>query len=503
MIVTSVSCSNTSPTQVVKSEEGVSRSPVVKVTVVQRGTAGANLSYSGDVRPKDQVNVSAKGMGRIEKLTVDVGDEVRQGQVIGTLESETVNAQMRQAEASMMLAKARLAQMEAGSRVEQITQAEANLNSAQERLESMKSGGREAQVAQAQAAASAAEARLAQLKAGPTKEQLEQAEAGVRAARNQLYAVQAQADAYLGSRLPSVFTKDMKDAQAGTAYEQVQMAEAKLAEIKAGPTKEQLDQAEAGVAQARAALDFVKNPYSDHDLSQADNAVTIANQQLKLAQSPFTNNDFEVARAQVAQAQAAVDLVKTQVADASITAPIAGTVAEKYLSVGALASPAVPIVAIVSRDLEVGISVEESRAGQIAAGMPTELTVSAYPGVSFVGQVVSVAPTIDPRSRTLTVKVKVKDEQNRLKAGMFAKVALSGDNRGNALVLPETAVSKRGGESYVFTFADGKVQMKQVELGATDGKNVEIISGLLEGTKVAVGNLLALKDGDSVTVEGN
>ncbi|MCL5960316.1 MAG: efflux RND transporter periplasmic adaptor subunit [Chloroflexi bacterium] len=503
-LTANTACSSTPTKQGGTPGGEVAKSPVVKVAVASPGSVGGNLAYSGDVKPKDQVNVMAKGLGRIEKLSVDVGDEVRQGQAIGTLDSETLNAQMRQAEASLSLAKARLAQMEAGSRTEQIQQAQANLNSAVERLESVKSGGRESQVAQAQAGLDAAEARLAQLKAGPTKEQLDQAEAGVRAAKNQLYAIQAQADAYLGSRANAlgalVFTKEMKEAQSGAAYEQVQAAEAKLAELKAGPTQEQLDQALAAVAQARAVLDLAKNPYSDHDIKQAENAVIIARQQLKLAQSPFTDNDFEVSRSQVAQAQAAVDLVRAQLSDSSITSPITGVVADKFLSVGALASPSVPILSVVSRDLEVALSLEEARAGQVAVGRPVALSVAAYPGVSFDGEVSNVSPTVDPRSRTFAVKVRVKDEQNRLKAGMFAKVVLTAEARENSLVVPEAAVLKRGNDSYAFVVADGKVQMNKVELGPTDGKNVEVLSGLQEGDKVVTGNLLNLKDGDAVSV---
>ena len=498
-------CSVPPPREIAKNEDLASKNPVVKIAVARRGGVGPSLSYSGDVKPKDQVTVMAKGLGRIEKLDVEVGDEVRQGQVVGALDSETLNAQLRQAEVSLALAKARLAQMEAGSRIEQITQAQANLSSAVERLESMKSGGREANIAQAQAALDAAQARLAQLKAGPTKEQLEQAEAAVRAAKNQLYAVQTQADAYLGSRAVAmgamVFTEEMKEAQSGAAWEQVKVAEARLAELKAGPTSEQLQQAEAAVAQAQAALDLARSPYSEHDLKQAENAVLIAEQQVKLAKVPFTENDFEVARLQVAQAQAAVDLVKTQLADASIVAPIAGVVAEKHLSVGALASPSVPILTIVSSDLEVAISVEEARAAQVSVGMPVSVTVPAYPGISFAGEVSNVAPTVDPRSRTFGVKVKVKDEQGRLKSGMFAKVSLNGEPRGNLVVIPEAAVDRRDGGRYVFLVVDGKVHAKSVELGLTDGKNVEVVSGLQEGEKVVVGNLQSLKDGDLVEIE--
>ncbi|MCL5960623.1 MAG: efflux RND transporter periplasmic adaptor subunit [Chloroflexi bacterium] len=354
---------------------------------------------------------------------------------------------MQQAEAAVTVARAKLTQMKAGARAETVAQAEANLR--------------------------AAEARLAQAKAGPTPEQIEQAEAAVRAAKNQLYAVQAQADAYMGAR-GAVFTKEMKEAQSGAAYEQIKLAEARLAELKAGATPEQLAQAQAAV-----------------DATQA---------QLDLAKDPFTRNDFEIARASVAQAQANVDLVKSQLAETNLVAPIDGVVAEKHLSVGALASPQVPILTIISKDLEIALSIEEARGGQVSVGQPVSFTVAAYPNNAFAGTISSVAPAVDPRSRTFTVKVSAEDDEGKLKAGMFARVNINLDESQGVLIVPEQTVVKRGAENNVFVVADGKVHSRRVELGASDGKNVEVRSGLQVGDKVVVGNV-ALKDGDAVSVE--
>ena len=351
----------------------------VKATDVKETQTASPITYTGDVKPKTQVSLSTKAIGRIEELKVDVGSSVHAGEVIGHLDQSTIEAQLNQAEAALAAAKAKQAQLEAGARDETVAQAEANLRAAQ--------------------------ARLAQLKAGPTKEQLAEAETAVTAAKNQLNAVQAQGDAYLGSKAllygTVIYTKDLKDAQAGVAYEQMKLAEERLAELKAGPTKEQLDQAQAAVNAAQAQLDLAKNP--------------------------FTKNDLDAAAAAVKQAQASVDLVKTQLADTNIVAPVDGIVSDKYLSVGALASPQVPILNIISSELEVALSVEEARAGQIQVGQPVSLTVAAYPDKSFSGTVSSIAPAIDPRTRTFVVKVSPKNGQGMLKAGMLAKVTINLD----------------------------------------------------------------------------
>lgn len=476
----------------------------VQVAEAQRGTLDSALTYSGDVRPKAQVNVSTKMVGRIEELSVDVGSTVRAGQTVGRLDSASLQAQLKQAEAALTMAQAKLAQMEAGPRRETVAQVEANLDSAREKLSAMEEGSRAETVAQAEAALRLAEARLAQLRNGPTPEQLEQAEAALRAARNQLYAAQAQADAYLGSRGVAmgalIFTPEMKEAQSGMAYEQVKVAEARLAELKAGPTREQLEQAQAGVDQAKAALEIARSPFTAHDLKQVENAVAAAEEQLKLAKNPFTKSDFDVVEASVAQAQANVDFVKSQLAETSIIAPMDGIVSDKFLSVGALAAPQVPILTIISSELEIALSVEEARSGQVRLGQAVSINVAAQPDESFVGAVSSVAPAIDPRSRTFTIKVSLKDGDGKLKAGMFAKVNLNLEQRQGVLSVPEQAVAKHGTDNVVYVVDNGKAGIRKVDLGASDSQRIEIKSGLEPGEKVVL-NHAGLKDGDPVVVK--
>lgn len=445
-------CTLTTPQKTQPAQPTAPAAVPVQVIEVKEGKMASSLTYTGDIKAKSQVSLSSKIVGRIEELGADVGSKVKAGEIIGRLDRASLEAQLKQAEAALAVATAKLAQMDAGARAETVAQAEANLR--------------------------AAEARLAQLKNGATPEQLEQAEAAVRAAKNQLYAVQAQADAYLGSRAVAlgglVFTKEMKEAQSGAAWEQVKIAEARLAELKAGATPEQLAQAQAAVDAAQSQLDLAKNP--------------------------FTKSDFDVAKASVAQAQANVDLVKSQLAETNIVAPVDGVVSDKFLSVGALVAPQVPILNIISSDLEVVLSIEEARAGQIHVGQPVSVTVAAYPDTTFAGTIASIAPAIDPRSRTFAVKVTSNDDEGKLKAGMFAKVSINIDGREGVLTVPQKAVTKRGTDNIVFVAVDGRARVQKIELGESDGQNVEVRSGLKAGDKIIVSNT-NLKDGDAVVVE--
>lgn len=476
-------------------------STAVRTTLAQRGAIAQALSYTGDVKAKAQVTLVPKVAGRIESLMVDVGDKVQAGQQIALLEHDMLDAQVEQARAGVALARARLASLEQGPRAETVGQAEANVRLAEARMAALKAGPRAETVGQAEANVRLAEARMAALKAGPTRAQVDAAEAALRAAKNQLYAVQAQADAYLGMR-GSGYTSDMKEAQAGAAYEHVKQAEAQMAALTAPPTQEHVDQAEAALEAARQQLLLAQNPYTDNDLGQAEAAVEAVRQQLLLAKNPYTDQDLAASRAALSQAEAGLRLATLQQDNAAVKAPISGVVSERFVSQGDMASPTAPMLQILGEGTEVQIAVEEAMIPLVTAGKPVSITVTAYPGMTLPGKVLSVAPSLDPRTRTSVVKIQVEDGQSRLKPGMFAQASIVTASRETAILVPKTAVVERNQRQLVFVAQEGAAAMKEVRTGLTDGKSVEVVSGLKDGDRVIVSGLADIADGDPIRAEG-
>ena len=124
------------------------------------------------------------------------------------------------------------------------------------------------------------------------------------------------------------------------------------------------------------------------------------------------------------------------------------------------------------------------------------VTVRAYPGEEFPGIVDLVSPSMDQASRTVRLRVEVKNPTRRLFAGMFAEVKLSLPGREEALTLPRSAVLEDEGRSFVFTYHHGEYYVRRpVELGSTWGEQVEIVRGLKAGqTVVADGAFLMKSD---------
>lgn len=477
------------------------RAVAVQAAPVQRTALRQTLTLTGDVRSQAQVPVVARVGGRVEKVLVEVGQTVPAGAVLAELETATLQAQLAQAQAALEMAQARLAQLKALPRPEQVAQAEANLRAAQARLAQLKALPRPETVAQARANLEMAQARLAQLKAGPTKEQLEAARLAVDQAKNAAYAANAERDGICGNRLNPRYLCDAANARALAAQTAVEQAEVRLRELQAGPTPEQVAQAEAAVRAAEEQLRLAERPVTPEEIAQAEAAVAAAEQQLRLARQPVTPEEIRAAEAQVEQARAGVELARLQLAEARIVAPFAGVVAERHVQPGAVVAPGAPVVSLFDPRREVVVSVDEGQLGLVRPGQEGTITSPALPGQSFGAVVRVVAPAVDPRTRTGTVRLEPTDPQGLLRPGMFVQVALTVAERSAALAVPRNALIPRSQPPAVFVVQGDRVRRQEIQTGLSDGEKVEVLQGLAEGDRVVL-DPRDLRDGDLVSLQG-
>lgn len=122
------------------------------------------------------------------------------------------------------------------------------------------------------------------------------------------------------------------------------------------------------------------------------------------------------------------------------------------------------------------------RMGQVAT-----MTLAYWPNRSWNGRITYIYPAVDPKTRTIKVRLEVSNPQNELKAEMYATVLIEAEPR-TALVLPEDAVLETGTRRLVFVVKDaGHIEPREVVTGARADRQVEIKSGLKEGERVALG----------------
>ena len=133
------------------------------------------------------------------------------------------------------------------------------------------------------------------------------------------------------------------------------------------------------------------------------------------------------------------------------------------------------------------VDVYEHQIDWLAEGLTAEMTVPARPGRTWEGEVDYLYPELDPRTRTLRVRLVFDNPDRVLKPNMFAKVAIYGGPKRDVLKIPDEALIVTGErESVVTVLGGGRFQPVDVVTGMQRGGEVEILSGLNEGDEIVV-----------------
>jgi Cu(I)/Ag(I) efflux system membrane fusion protein len=144
-------------------------------------------------------------------------------------------------------------------------------------------------------------------------------------------------------------------------------------------------------------------------------------------------------------------------------------------------------------------AVPEARTGDIRIGQNAAATLTGFPGQTFSGRVIAILPTAQADSRTLTVRIELANPGGRLRPGMFASVALGGDNK-PALLVPSEAVIRTGTRTLVMlATGDGRYHPAEVRIGRDAGGQTEILAGLSAGEKVVASGQFLLDSEASLT----
>jgi RND family efflux transporter MFP subunit len=252
----------------------------------------------------------------------------------------------------------------------------------------------------------------------------------------------------------------------------------------------QVDVAEAAVNVARAGVESAEaalaNALLEHE--RATNLFgrgAVPRQRLDAAETARRAGaaQRDLARASLAQAEAAMRRAQELQRDATITSPINGVIVEHNYDAGSLVSPGErPIVVVADLSvmkLEAGVS--ELEAGRLQAGMPARITVQARPGETFEGRVAAIAPEVDARNRHFRIEVRVPNPRTALLSGMYGAAAIPLEKAPQVVAVPREAVTTREGKRVVLRLDGDTVQQVAVTEGVTDGRVVQIASGLQPG----------------------
>ena len=178
-----------------------------------------------------------------------------------------------------------------------------------------------------------------------------------------------------------------------------------------------------------------------------------------------------------------------------IRAPFAGAVIKVSAGPGEVVDSSTELFSIADLSrVQVQAQVYEKDLGRVQRGQVASIRVDAYPEERFSGRIVSIGDTIDPQTRTATVRCEVANPNSQLKLDMFAIVDLPTAVSAKALAVPTDAIQTVDGKTVVFVrAAPTKFETRVVERGRTAASLTEIVRGLKAGDPVVTKGAFQIK----------
>ncbi len=320
-------------------------------------------------------------------------------------------------------------------------------------------------------------------------------------------------------------------AEIGTSTMRLRVQEAKAAvaaaksnleKVETGSRPEEIQIAEAGVAEAEAALLEAEQNFRRikalYETSAASNSeydaarkgvdmararVEAARHQLSLARQGPREEDRKTARANLEQARAALALAKDGLRKSILRAPCNGIIAFREVEEGEVIviPPVTVITQIVDLDrLKVKVSIAEKDIHVLEAHKTFPFTLDAFPHEKFSCRLFFRSPTADPATRSFPVEFLVEDPDPRMADGMTIRLKLPVTDVEKRIKTPSAWLTEEDGEIGLFVVSDGKALFKNVTLGTYYDQRVEILSGL-EDQELVITNPAGLRTGTPVKCE--
>ncbi|MEX0922345.1 MAG: efflux RND transporter periplasmic adaptor subunit [Rhodovibrionaceae bacterium] len=212
-----------------------------------------------------------------------------------------------------------------------------------------------------------------------------------------------------------------------------------------------------------------------------------------------TARSRDEAEAELRTTRAAVELATARLEKTQILAPISGVVGLRHVSQGDYVEPGEDLVNLEDiESLKVDFSIPERYLANLRVGQRVQITVDAFPGEIFTGEVYASNPQINVAGRSIEVRARIDNAQRRLRPGLFVRVNLEIDRREDAIVIPEQALVPRDQDIYVYKVVDGTAVQTKVETGQRKFGKIEVLEGLAKSDIVVVAGQLKLTDGAKV-----
>ncbi len=410
-----------------------SSAPRVQTTTVQRGNLVATVNAAGNISAPEEATMAFSASGRVAKVPVQVGDQVKKGQLLMQLDTADLDLALKTAQGNLTSAQANYDSTQANLQFALKT-AQANLTSAQANFDSAK----------AKNTTNPDQLIVA-------KSALDKANAALQTAQANYNAVAWRADISASQQAAALAsaTADYNSAMANYRITVAGINDTALRTAQAS-----LDNANVSLQQAQKNLDT----------------------QLKTAQATLDN------------AKISVDVAQRNLDKASIYAPFDGLVSAVNFSAGDSAGSGTAVSMVDLSNLQVKLTIAEIDVAKIKINQTAQMTIDALPNKTYNAKVIAIGPvgTVTQGVVNYPVTVLITNADQDIKPGMTANLAVQVDRRDNVLVVPTRAVRSQGNQKTVTVLYKGQTILVPITTGLSNDTQIEITSGLQEGDVLAL-----------------
>jgi membrane fusion protein (multidrug efflux system) len=212
--------------------------------------------------------------------------------------------------------------------------------------------------------------------------------------------------------------------------------------------------------------------------------------------------ELERSRSAYEAAQANVSSIQARLRDRVLTAPFAGVLGFRQVSVGAYVSPGQAVATLIDdSQMRLEFGVPSIYLSSLRAGLEIKATTKDFPGRTFVGKLTSIDNAIDPVTLAVKVRATLPNSDGLLKAGTSMSVELISQPR-TSLSIPEISVVAEGSKNFVFVIDNTQqpavVRKAEVLLGMRERGIVEVLSGVESGDLIVTDGILKVRPGAPV-----
>ncbi len=497
---------------------------------VEKGNLVQEIFETGSTEKGEGVSLGFKEGGRIESVFVKEGEKIKRGDVIATLDKRDINVSLREAEAALASLQATLDGVLNPTKKEDIDLYEARVASARTALRIAEDGLKE------QEKISQEEKRVAHQDTptflGGVYQQVKDIEIDIvriarnyfssmvtkettsgRRSRDKIKRSTAEIEEYKNLALKSNVSFEEKNSALREVEKELRIIMKEIDNLidvaESNFYKDQFLKADVdllrlyrstintalGEVVSYIGLLSTTSVKIDADLARARSGVDSAKSALNEAEQALLQikadprlSDVRAREADIKQARARIDLLRNRMSDATLTSPVSGVVSN-VLARGGEVIMSGASVAVVSpeEDMQIAIDVYEGDIAKVSVGDKVSAKFVAFPDKDLEGEVVFINPTgkVIDGVVYFSIKIILDNYPENVLPQMTVDVTIKTAEKRDVLLIPERVIYRRDGREFVQAMVNGELKEVEIETGLRgEGRMIEVISGLKEGSRV-------------------